>query len=386
MNYLVVGTGPAGLTAAYLLARRGHKVALVVGDDPRKTGGLWRGFDYAVDHERTRTPLGVHGHFIHFETGMHWACECGVPEIDDFWRGLLTPAEIDEIPREIAGCFWNGKLQTNSPYPDVRGGGEFSNRPILEKLWGVPLKDLAPGADRLIKIDRVVAYDEERTRKLYEAEPASRQHIAWPDQRTLPLEYRSGRSSFYPKGGLAALVDTALLALGRMGVKFQSYMARDDDETTVIWAAGLKSACQHAGLMWPGDMHPPRRLTLVNLLLPDERPPHDLHYAFDYSGRRLFRQTWYKNFAPRGPNRMSLEILGGDDVEFVRTMNPHSMVLGIHDLGPVLPVPTTHNEQRLELVRAALGQLPHLKLVGAGAKAGLFFQPEVLQHVAEVCA
>jgi hypothetical protein len=174
VNDLVVGTGPAGLTAAYLLAKKGERVTLVErGPEP---GGLWRGF-------RVQHSMNIRLRTARFSPAPRPTCASrsgctggptrGVPEIDAFWRGL--PVERVEIPREIAGCYWKGDLQLNSPYPDVRGGKTFENAPILEKLWGMPIADLADHAGKLIKIDRVVAYDAERTAKLYDGrarEPA----------------------------------------------------------------------------------------------------------------------------------------------------------------------------------------------------------------------
>jgi hypothetical protein len=193
---------------------------------------------------------------------------------------------------------------------------------------------------------------------------------------------------------MRALVGAALNQLSDMGVQIRRgeewawpQVVDEMHHRPTFWAAGIKSLVDALGLDWPAGMTPPRPLTVVNVLLPDENPPHDLHYAFDYSERPLFRQTWYRNFAPKGWNLMGLELLEpGDDIEFVRSSNPGSTVLGVHKLGPTLPVPTKRNEMLLEQLRTQLGAVrPNVQLVGAGAKAGLFFQGEVLKHVAEVC-
>lgn len=403
---VVVGTGPAGLTAAYLLAKRGQKVTVV--DKSDKPGGLWRGFDYHIRVPRPLSEMAKPLHEttgdespraniagVHFETGMHWYVECGIPAIDHFWRSLLPAGALHEIPREIAGCWWNDKLHTNSPYPDVRGGLQFSNRPVLEKLWGVPLEDLAPGADRLIKIDRVVAYGEHMTALAYSSDPKAREHFAWPDQRTLPVQFQSGRSSFYPKRGMIALVEAAICELKKMGVAFRLGSGADaaiKEEAAgqwglrVIWASGLKNACDMVKIPWPKDMTPPRRLKVVNGLL-DAPPGGDIHYAFSYDDDALFRVTWYAGFTTPNDRRVTFEyLLPERNSKPARHHEKGIRVLGEHDLGPVLPVPTEKNEALLDQVRAELGKVPSLTIIGSGAKRGLFFQPEVLQHLYGVCS
>lgn len=380
---IVVGSGPAGLTAAYLMAKRGEKVIVV--DKAKLAGGLWRGFDYTVSVPVNYGDATAKAEKIHFETGMHWYTDCGVPDIDAFWRCL--PVERVEIPREIAGCFWDGRLQTNSPYPDVRGGKQFHNRPVLEKLWGVPLEHLAPNAGKLLKIERAVVGDEAGTLAAYRADPKSRDIIAWPDQRTLPEEYRSGAASFYPVAGMGALVDAAVELLRQMGVTFWLGVRPPflDERVQTIWAAGIKSFADTSRITWPVDMTPPRRLLLWNAVyMPECLPDHDLHYALDYMAGPIFRTTYYRGFTGNpSDGRVSFEML--EEVKGIPTDG--LMHLQKHDLGPVLPVPTIDNEDLLEDFRGVVAKsTPHVKLVGAGAKAGLFFQPEILRHVDEVCA
>jgi len=371
----VVGTGPAGITAAYLLAKAGEKVQLI--DAAEKPGGLWRGFDYDVKDKTD--PMGRRP--VHFETGMHWYTDCGIPEIDTWWRDLLPNAQT-EIPREIAGCYWTGQLQTNSPYPDLRNGGTFENRPILEKIWGVPLDTLAPSCERIVKIDRVVGYGEENTREAYDRDPRLRSKFAWPDQRRLPTEYQSGRSSMYPHGGLGVLVLAALTELSNMGVEIKLGRPPADTarDSAMFWAAGVRGAAKWTSIPWPGDMTPPRELTVINALSATP-PAHDLHYAFSYeSGSQLFRVTWYRNFTQYpADRRVTYEFLGDVPTGLI------TGAVGVHNLGPVLPVPTITNEARLEELRYQIGRTPNFKMIGSGATKGLFFQPEVLRHVWDAC-
>jgi protoporphyrinogen oxidase len=77
----VIGAGPAGLTAAYLLAREGVPVT-VVEADPRLVGGI----------ARTATYKG-----FHFDIGGHRFFSKS-REVEDLWTELL-PNDLLERPR-----------------------------------------------------------------------------------------------------------------------------------------------------------------------------------------------------------------------------------------------------------------------------------------------
>ena len=77
---LVCGAGPAGLTAAHALARRGHRVCVLEGD--AQVGGLAR----TVRYKDYRFDIGGHRFFTK------------IPEVEAFWNEVLG-AELIDVPR-----------------------------------------------------------------------------------------------------------------------------------------------------------------------------------------------------------------------------------------------------------------------------------------------
>lgn len=58
VDVAIIGAGPAGLTAGYLLTKRGLSVAIIE-QDPRYVGGISR----TVEHEGYRFDIGGHRFF-----------------------------------------------------------------------------------------------------------------------------------------------------------------------------------------------------------------------------------------------------------------------------------------------------------------------------------
>src|SRR3954447_8645824 len=88
---LVLGGGPAGLTAAYLLAKAGRPVIVVEAKD--QVGGLAK---TVVDPEGYRFDLGGHRFFTK------------VKEVDDLWHEVMGE-EFLRRPRQ-SRIYWNGKF------------------------------------------------------------------------------------------------------------------------------------------------------------------------------------------------------------------------------------------------------------------------------------
>jgi protoporphyrinogen oxidase len=87
---IVIGAGPAGLTAAYLLASRGWRVTVV--EQESQVGGLAR----TVEYDGYRFDIGGHRFFTK------------VQAVSDLWRAMLGP-EFLRRPR-LSRIYYNGRF------------------------------------------------------------------------------------------------------------------------------------------------------------------------------------------------------------------------------------------------------------------------------------
>ena len=108
---LIIGAGPAGLTAAYELSKHGHSVT-VIERDPTYVGGISR----TVNYKGYRFDIGGHRFFSKSA------------EIEALWTELLSD-ELLERPRS-SRIYYNGKL---FDYP-LRAGDALSKLGVFEAL------------------------------------------------------------------------------------------------------------------------------------------------------------------------------------------------------------------------------------------------------------
>lgn len=87
----IIGAGPAGLTAGYLLAKKGKKV-IVFESDPTYVGGISR----TVEYKGYRFDIGGHRFFSKAQA------------VEDFWTEILGDEMLDR-PRS-SRIFYNGKF------------------------------------------------------------------------------------------------------------------------------------------------------------------------------------------------------------------------------------------------------------------------------------
>ena len=91
VDVAIIGAGPAGLTAAYLLTKKGYSVT-VIEKDPRYVGGISR----TVEHEGFRFDIGGHRFFSKSK------------EVVDLWNEIL-PDDFIQRPR-MSRIYYEGKF------------------------------------------------------------------------------------------------------------------------------------------------------------------------------------------------------------------------------------------------------------------------------------
>ena len=91
VDVAIIGAGPAGLTAAYLLSKEGYRVA-VIERDPHLVGGISR----TVEYKGYRFDIGGHRFFSKSQ------------EVVDLWNEIL-PDDFIQRPR-MSRIYYEGKF------------------------------------------------------------------------------------------------------------------------------------------------------------------------------------------------------------------------------------------------------------------------------------
>src|SRR4051794_13583307 len=108
-SVVIIGAGPAGLTAAYQLAKRGVTATILEADDV--VGGISR----TVERDGWRFDIGGHRFFTK------------VPEVEALWRELLPDGQLMVRPR-MSRIYYGGKFYD---YP-LRASNALSNLGVVE--------------------------------------------------------------------------------------------------------------------------------------------------------------------------------------------------------------------------------------------------------------
>ena len=332
---MIVGGGISGLLAAWLVARKNGDRKVYVVEQNKDVGGLLRSFDY--------------GEFGRYDYGMHNMLETGIAELDELLFGLLNKEEwhlLEGNKRDLAGLFFRGRLQTHSPYVDLRSlpaadferclASFFSN---LNKPHGDPTSNAAdyaryrfgdaiaeaaivPVIKKMFKKDashmdvmatmitplggRVVLFGEEIFPDLMRSNTL-RSRVAYPVQQHLPEEHSSGKKAYYPKNyGMYRVIDALKSQLERLGVRLLTETKitkayHDHSRVTAVqlnrrhvtteltnisdvcWTVGLPPLAKVLEIPFDNSKYDrPLKTVIVNLLTDQELDMADLYYFYCY--------------------------------------------------------------------------------------------------------
>lgn len=447
---VVVGGGIAGLLAALLqVERTGRRVIVIERED--QVGGLLRCFNY--------------GEFGVFDYGMHNMYETGITPLDELLFSLLPKDDwqlLERGARDLAGAIFNGSVQHNSPFPDLRSlprkqwescllaffrllesqacechenAWDFIStrfgEPIAEiidmvllKQFGKPARELAPFATRLTTLSRVVMFSEGPFANLMESSTL-RDRFAWPEQRTLPAHWESGRRAYYPrKYGIYRVIRALLARLQGAGVQVLTgakVQSLDVDEGRIkgltvdhgmsrrhiaphkiIWTSGLQPIAQLLGLNLSGyRFDPPRKIVVVNLLLRQWPQMGDLYYLYCYElGCQTFRVTNFGAYCEGAyraggwpvsvellldgpvPDNKSIRRLALDELKRFKVIASEEDIIfsAVEPLAVGFPMPTVNNFKALADIRVGISaaKVSNLTLLGVLSDENIFFQRDVL--------
>lgn len=249
---IIIGAGLSSLMIAKMILRyKNPKANIIIVEKDNIIGGQFGS-----------TLYGEHGYF---DYGMHIYYDSCVTEIDSLFTSILPAEEWNIMEgnfKDAAGIFFNGKLQIDFPYPDLRNipvekkkeyisdlflniektknkelsvdansyqilehhfGKLITDEifvPILEKLYHHHPSNLAKIATLITKIDRVALFEKDVMLDLMNSSEI-RARICFTDQYTLPDLRKNAQRAIYPKKyGMFRVLEKLKASLEEEGVQF----------------------------------------------------------------------------------------------------------------------------------------------------------------------
>ena len=349
-SLVFVGGGVPSLILAFAMTKF-HKLPICIIEKSHEVGGQYKSL--------------VYKNGIVFDQGMHIYYETGITEIDSVLLQIIPDYDwhfLKDNEKDVAGIFYNGKLQTNSPYPDLRdlsqkdkdrfvssifeninnininitgNAGEllrnhFGNylaeeifKPILQNLYGIHYDDLSSIVFKLTAINRVVLYNEDTTLDLMSS-VYLKDRIAYPDQMKLPIKRTNRSRGLYPrKFGFGGVIEILRKKLEERGVIFftntevlgirtsnniiNSIVIKTEREdeydlqvaTGVVWASDIYSLLRNFNINLEYKMDFGHK-KFVNLLTKQKPRMGNLYYFYNFdSASKIFRVTNYSEYCLR---------------------------------------------------------------------------------------
>ena len=351
-SYVIVGGGLPSLLFASLLSKRDPSKSIVIIESSDQVGGLFK----STQNQNGDT----------FDQGMHIYYETEIEEVDQAFLDILPPEEwqyLEGNKKDIAGIFYNGKLQLDTPYPDLRGFskekklayfqslfqhietkstqdyknvfdllidqfGEITTReiiePILKKLYNLNGTDLDPLAFRLTAINRIALFSKEVVDDLMKSDYV-RARIAYPDQLGLMYERESRSRGIYPrKFGFGKVINKLTEKLQERGVSFLfntrikelaiqenriNYLICNDKKETkikiekgIIWSADVFSLLKLMNVKTESKIKIEQK-RYVNIVLKHYPNMGDLYYFYNFDViSEIFRVTNFTAYCSDAAN------------------------------------------------------------------------------------
>lgn len=257
--FLISGAGISGLIVSTLLVK--DKICLpeeiIVVESSDSCGGLYKPW--------------ISSNLGELDKGMHIYYETLINEIDSLVFNSIPANEwyiLENNFKDVAGAFFNKRLQVNSPYPDLRYFkteiknlyiSEFINHidtlksknndyllkfehkhksakdywtnrfgdriyenvfnPICKKLYGNSGDKLSKYAAYYTKLDRIILFCDRLMEEISKS-TFLRKVLAYPEQLQMPNFRANNQRGLYPKNGMTQVVESLYEKLLASGVKF----------------------------------------------------------------------------------------------------------------------------------------------------------------------
>jgi protoporphyrinogen oxidase len=296
-----------------------------------------------------------------FDQGIHIIYTTGIPEIDQEINSVLSSEEsylLEDNEKDIAGVFFDRKLQTQTPYIDLatldnetwkkcisevfenvrtgvnidksncqtilqsKFGVTITNQflePILNKVSGYSARDLDPLALRVIPLDRVSLFSKDVMEDLHKSTLISLS-LCYPDQFSYPGPRTFGQVAVYPKEfGISNYIDRLvsqaqkadvnlytdatisnieLLPNGKVRVDFGKGIKEYDK---IFWAAGIPTLAKIVApqLVTQNKITTKKKVYYLNLVFDAELNADRLYYFYVYDQNFLsHRVSFHYNYCP----------------------------------------------------------------------------------------
>ncbi len=356
-----VGASFNALLMAYYLAKKNKSGKIIVVEKDSQIGGLYRSFKYDND--------------LKFDIDVHIYTETCNPVIDSLVHELLPENEwifLSGKYRDVSGTYFNGKLQTNTPFVDLRSQSEekkskflgdmftqikndicpnnykntkdflvakFGNslyeevfKEIIYSHYKTDAENLDPFCTHVIPVGRVVLYDEDIIQDLMNSS-AIRSRMAYPDQFSLPDCFLKKGNLIYPrKYGIYKLVEELKSRLEKLNVEIHTNTSVEDIQSTnktinsltlqnnnqktiidnvehLYWNGGYPILANKLGHKVPSFKPEFRKSAFVNLVL--DKPPNmsNMYYSYCFDkDSPIFRITNYYNYCPDSVTKLGYPI------------------------------------------------------------------------------